>query len=464
MRRQGRAGAAAVAGLLLAASGAVAQEPPAGPPGRDGVPIGTAMGPATVRVGGEVRVRREGLTWTPEDHGFLPRGVTEPAEHLLLVRTRLFAIADLHPRLSARVGIQWSRAEGTGLGAPEDPDRVDTREAFVEWRSGGTRGLRIALGRFPVPAFGDERILGDDEWSNRGRVLDGARVTYGPGPVRLHVLATRASATDPVPPLAAPSAYAFGGVVAEIRALPWLDLDGYALGRAFQGRDFAGDDATGAGHGRKDDVTLGLRAALRVGPLGVTADLYGQAGRQGGDDVRAWATAQRIAWRVWQAAITPTLWFEHTYASGDARPGDGRIGTFDPLFADAHSHHGPYDAVGWRNVQTFRAGGTFALGGKAPDADGVRVHLEGRGSFLASQRDAWYGADGRPVLRDDTGHTASSRTLEGELDAYADATLANGTIEVQVGLAHWCPNNLIRDLLPADFHGYRIWTGIGVRF
>ncbi len=416
---------------------------------------------AEVRTGASVRLRGEDLRWDDrESHG--PVSFRNRDSTTLLVRTRVFAETDPRAIVSGRLEFQRSASQDTHAGGSTE-ERTDLSQAWVGIRAPFARDLSLRFGRLAVPRFGDERILSDDDWSNLGRAMDGAHLAWAPRGIRLHALATRLSRTDPLPALGEPTdGYWFGGAVAEARALAWLDADVYALGRSYDSDRFEGETAGDGRTGGKWDATVGARLALRAGPLALTAEVYGQEGRDGPDEVRAWASAEKISWRVLDIAFAPTVFLEHTYASGDSRPGDGRIGTFDPLLPNTHDHHGPFDAVGWRDVNTFRAGLVLSLGGFLKTLEGVKLRLEGRGSFLASRRDAWYGTDSQPVLRDSGKETDTSRTLEGELDAWLEGDLVPGRLTVSAGLAHWCPNNFISDLGRGE-HGYRTWLGVGLR-
>ncbi|KVC77361.1 alginate export family protein [Burkholderia ubonensis] len=71
---------------------------------------------------------------------------------------------------------------------------------------------------------------------------------------------------------------------------------------------------------------------------GIDWDLeaMGQTGRVGPADVRAWAAGSRIGYTFAKAAWTPRIGLQIDAASGDRHPGDGTLGTFNPLFPNGY--------------------------------------------------------------------------------------------------------------------------------
>jgi hypothetical protein len=447
----------AVVGLILAAADATAQD-------RAGEPtLATPLGDATLRMGGELRARVEGRTPTVEEDPFEWQALTAPTRRTWRRRLRVWAELHLGATAVTHLELQHAAVSSTDQFADPELDRVDLRQGYLALRPAAWRGVTIRVGRFAVPTTGDGRVLSDDDFGDLGRALDGVQVAWERGPFRLRAMAVNVNEADPLPrrPGAGPDHW-LAATIVEARAWPWLDLDWLHVERWFP-RAFGSEDPGDRRTGPRVDATLGVRAKLRVGPLAVTGETYGQAGVQGPDRILAAATVERIEWRLFDAGPAPVAFFEHAFASGDWRPTDGVRGTFDPLFPDTHAHLGPYDALGWRNVHALATGVSVSLAPLATALDDWRLTFVARGSFLDRRFDAWYGADGEARLIDPTGEGASSHTLEGELSGWVEGTLLEGRVAVSLGLAHWCPNNWLADLGFHE-HGYRVWAQTAVRF
>lgn len=90
-------------------------------------------------------------------------------------------------------------------------------------------------------------------------------------------------------------------------------------------------DATGSEHRDVYDVRFAGNRA------GVDWDVEGmlQRGHVGGKDIRAWGSGARVGYTSdlrWQ----PRAGFQVDAASGDRHPGDGTLGTFNPLFPNGN--------------------------------------------------------------------------------------------------------------------------------
>lgn len=450
-------GAAAVALVGCCAAGAAAQAPPLDPP------VATPVGQASLKIGGEARVRFEGRTPSDEEDGFEWDALTAPALRLWRRRVRVWGALEFHRLATVHVEAQHAAVWSSDAHRFPEFDRVDLRQAHLEVRPPALRGVTLRVGRFAVPTVGDGRLLSEDDFADVGRALDGMAARIERGPVRVTALVANVPEVVSLPdrPGEGPDHWLAAGIV-EARPAGWLELDWVHAERWFP-RDFASEDPADQRTGPRLDATLGGRAAVRVGPVRLTAEAYAQAGVVGPDPLLAAATAERVDWRVWDVALAPTVFLEHAFASGDRNPTDGVRETFDPLFPDTHAHLGPYDAVGWRNINALATGLTVSLAPLARALADWRLTFVARGSFLHRRADAWYGADGQPRLVDSTGSAASSHTLEGELSGWVEGTLFEGRAAVSLGLAHWCPNNWLDDL-GYELHGYRVWAQTSVRF
>ncbi|MGU7782018.1 alginate export family protein [Burkholderia sp. PU8-34] len=65
-------------------------------------------------------------------------------------------------------------------------------------------------------------------------------------------------------------------------------------------------------------------------------EAMGQTGRVGPAKVRAWATGSRMGYTFDKIAWTPRIGLQVDAASGDRHPGDGTLGTFNPLFPNGY--------------------------------------------------------------------------------------------------------------------------------
>lgn len=65
-------------------------------------------------------------------------------------------------------------------------------------------------------------------------------------------------------------------------------------------------------------------------------EAMGQLGSVGSKDIRAWASGMRAGYTFADAVWQPRIGLQFDLASGDNRPGDGVIGTFNPLFPNGY--------------------------------------------------------------------------------------------------------------------------------
>jgi hypothetical protein len=107
--------------------------------------------------------------------------------------------------------------------------------------------------------------------------------------------------------------------------------------------------------------------------------------------------------------MSPRVYAEFDYASGDGKPG-GDVGTFNQLFPNNHSYFGYMDYIGRQNIVSASAG--LAL---TPVRD-LTLSLQEYFFWRASDRDALYDK-AQNVLRPGTGTTA--RYVGAEIDLLA---------------------------------------------
>jgi hypothetical protein len=114
--------------------------------------------------------------------------------------------------------------------------------------------------------------------------------------------------------------------VQQLAMLPKASLDVYYLGLRDRGAEFQEGAATERRH------SLGLRLWNRNAAFTYNLEGVYQFGSFGATDVRAYTVSANVI-RAWeQARGQPFVELRTELISGDQRPADGRLGTFNPLF------------------------------------------------------------------------------------------------------------------------------------
>src|SRR5207302_8680874 len=109
--------------------------------------------------------------------------------------------------------------------------------------------------------------------------------------------------------------------------------------------------------GREHRHTLGGRVLGKISATGLDFEVEGAAqfGTVGRGDIAASMFTTVLGYSLPVARLSPRVYVEFDYASGDDRPG-GDVGTFNQLFPNAHSFLGYMDYIGRQNVISPNAG------------------------------------------------------------------------------------------------------------
>jgi hypothetical protein len=352
---------------------------------------------------------------------------------------------DVHPRNWFRVFLEGQDAQAIGLRADPDPplfeDTFDLRQAYVEFFDREHQGFGLRVGRQEL-AFGDERLIGGFNWGNTARSFDAIRLFYTKPKYRVDLFASSVVVIeDGVFNKIQDGANLYGIYSSFQNVIPKATVDGYVLWRTLPRvvgeRGLSGD---------ADVYTVGTRW---VGKLPADFDykfeLAGQRGHFARDAIRAWALHTQLGYTLAQVKATPRLLVEYNFASGDRNPQDGIRHTFDQLFPTNHYKYGIADQVGWRNMHNVRAGIEANLTRR------LSAQFDYHSFWLASRRDALYGAGGAPVARVVTG--ASSRHIGQELDFYGTMKLTN-YLTFGAGYAHLFAGEFIKQATPGASTGF----------
>lgn len=321
--------------------------------GAQGTPPTT---PATVlslpiTFSGEIRSRTE---WDAP-------GGAAAADVFTMLRSRFGARVDPVRGVSVVLQLQDSRVLGTEDNRVSSTvDVFDLHQGYLQlvtpWR-GSEVGLRA--GRQEI-ALGNERLVGAVNWSNTGRVFDGARVMLAPpGPAGADRWSTTAFAA-----VVEENGRRFGGAAATAAPVPDHLVFGAYASRGAPGQP--GGDLTvlydGGAHYRSwidaDRTTIDARVRAPL-PLSFRAELEGalQTGSQSyapatttttpamapmRQSVRAWLAGARLAHAIGRGSATAGI----DLLSGDDSPTDGRYSAFGTMFGTNHPFYGVLDAIG----------------------------------------------------------------------------------------------------------------------
>ncbi len=379
----------------------------------------TESGSAWLTLGGEYRVKTEYLD--APDYG-LGRG----AQAYTALGERFLAHADLRTSLGVRVFAQLSAATDTGRKPAERPfdrSRPDIAQAFVDIPV--LRSAVLRIGRQELDSGGN-RLISIREAANLRLAFDMAHLAAtiaGFDAVAFYgrPVLNRPGAFDD---RANPSEKFLGGWLqhhlGSQTAAPLLNLFFFERdrARAVYQQGVASDDRR----------TIGMRLS------GVDAgwDYAVQAARQygtfGAATINAFGAAGDVGWRApWPGR--PRLGASFGYASGDHRPGDRTLGTFDVLypnlgyFTDAPVYYPGNTADAQPNI-------TFSLTPSLTARTGADV------IFRVSKRDAVYGPPGIPALPgNDTGpsYVTTLGYLRGDWTVSPNAVLSVSYVHGDAG-------------------------------
>ena len=219
---------------------------------------------------------------------------------------------------------------------PADKSEPDVAQAFVDWQFDGKTGAastdRVRIGRFELP-FPTNRLIGVNDAANLRRTFQGAMLDIDIAKVSLTAFLTRPivnktgafddhwASTERFNGLDAVLLQSSGGV-ASLDSIDAFVFDRY---RAF--------DQVQNGAGPEHVQTWGTRWAAHIGGLRGAMQATLQHGRLGNQRMDGNGLTIDLA-ESFAAPWSPTLTASFGRASGDAHPDDGRVDTFDPLYAN----------------------------------------------------------------------------------------------------------------------------------
>lgn len=279
----------------------------------------------------------------------------------------------------------YARGVGAGNG-PADQTGLDLLQAFGDVRlAGGQRGSLVLRGGRQLIALGSERLVGLRYGPNIPQAFDGLRLIGQRGKLRIDLFRLRPVQVGQgnFDDLASPTR-SLRGVYATAAIGGGASLDGYWL-------DYRNDSASFGGRtARERRQTLGLRLFGKRGRLAWNWETMVQTGHFGSDVIRAWSQATETAVSFPGLPLKPRLRLRANVASGDRRPGDGRLETFNAMFPKG-KYFGELSPIGPRNLVNVHPGIDIEL------RRGLTVELTGAVFWRQSTGDGVYDVPGQLV-------------------------------------------------------------------
>lgn len=275
--------------------------------------------------GGDARIRYERFdnpgfgSGEPDDDGYLLQRYLAHGELWMTRNVRFFG------------QLESSLVNGRNGGPrPTDENRADVNQLFAE---GTLRGedsrVTLRLGRQEVE-LGSAQFTSARDGLNDRLSFDGVRALGEWRDWRFHAMATRVVPT-------VPGAF-------DDRSTPGGTLSGFFLARnhallpagnavVYASRRTRENTAYADGAGPEQRYTTGTRWWGRDEHWDYNLEVGAQTGTHGSDDIRAWYVNTDNGWTFREAQRQPRVGVRFSIGSGDRSLGDGKLGTFSPLFA-----------------------------------------------------------------------------------------------------------------------------------
>lgn len=293
-----------------------------------------------------------------------------------------------------RAFTQFILATASGLDAepsPIDDDRGDLLQGFIEVPFDAGSGVATLRGGRRLLSYGSERLVGNRYGPNVPLAFDGFQAAYETDGFEAEALWVRPVQTR---------ADDFDDSSNDARSLFGLytttTFDGHGLDLYYLGNH---DDGARYDAGVADERrhTFGARSFGHAGAADWNAEIFGQFGDFGDQDIRAWSATLEAGLRP--AGADWRVFARGSVISGDQDPGDDELGTFDPLFPRG-KYFGEIGTIGPSNLIDALVGVQLEL------AEGWSLEASTNGYWRHSTADGIYANNG-PLLR--TGSTSDER-------------------------------------------------------
>lgn len=249
----------------------------------------------------------------------------------LIQRAEIHADARIGSHLQFFAQLEDARAFDKDVVRPTDKNPLDLEQAFVAWVSEfGPGTIKLRVGRQEM-AFDLQRFISVRDGPNVRQAYDGLWADYEYEKWRFIGYATRPVQYSDISAFDDTSNrhLTFSGVRFERQGIGPGDLSGYYSLYTHAGAQYL--DAQGDEH---RDV-FDLRYTGKVSAADYDVESMYQTGHVGTKTIGAWALGSLFGYTM-ASPWKPRVGVQIDAASGDRHPGDGRLGTFNPLFPNGY--------------------------------------------------------------------------------------------------------------------------------
>ncbi|MBJ9593007.1 alginate export family protein [Burkholderia seminalis] len=253
-------------------------------------------------------------------------------DHYVIERATVHADLRYREHLQAFVQFADARPFGKDTVGTVDRNLLDIEQAFVAYVGQfGTGTFKARVGRQEM-AFDLQRFVSVRDGPNVRQAFDAVWADYEIGPWRLIGYATRPVQyrDDAVFDDVSNRHLRFDGVRIERNGTGPGDLSAYWSRYTRDNARYPGASGT-----ERRDV-FDMRYAGKAAGFDWDAEAMLQTGHVGQATIGAWAFGMLGGYTFAKTAGTPRIGIQIDGASGDTHPGDGRVGTFNPLFPNGY--------------------------------------------------------------------------------------------------------------------------------
>lgn len=315
-------------------------------------------------------------------------------------------------------------------------DAFDLAQAYIELRNGAQSWISLRVGRQKM-FYGDERLIGQSNWSNASRSFDAIRLriqsrTYG---VRVDTFASSVVKNYPTAlDRVLPGQNFYGMDVDFAKLAPNATIGAFIYLKSLPsviGVDkLAGDERL---------YTTGVRAN---GKFKGGFDYHGryafQSGHRADDPIHAWGTYGVLGYTILKLGVQPRVSIEAAGASGNRTIGDRVIGTFDQLYPTGHGRRGLTDTFAEENIKNLKPGFDFKPHPKA------RVYFAVNRLWLASRYDGLYDSRSAALIVKVPASGARDPQVGTDLDLYGTYDVSR-RVQLGAGAGHLFPGPFLKE-------------------